>query len=419
MFMTVPLSPRRALLAYGLGLSFFCYAFVLRVLPSVMTAELARDLAAGGAALGLLSGAYFYAYASMQIPVGLLVDRYGPRRLLSLAMLVCACGSAWMASSDTLHSALLARGLIGAAVAFGFVGTLAIIARYFPPRRFALLAGLVQSAGMLGAVLGQAPLRLLVEHMAWRGTLWALAAVAALLAAVLWLYLPAQAVKTTTLEHKNSALSSLKDVLAIRDNWLAAGLGFGLAASMLAFAGLWAVPWLEQVYALSTAKAASIASLTFIGNAVGSPLAGWWSDRMGRRKPVLLLGAVAGLVGTSATVYGSQWSVLSLQVLFFVSGFAAAVIPTAFAAVRELNEPRVAGTTLGLVNMFVVGSAAVLQPLVGILLDNSTESTAVTATYSAANYHWALSTVVLANALALLCALLIKESNCQNATKSL
>lgn len=414
------ISSRRAILAFSLGLCFFCYAFVQRVLPSVMIDELMTGLAVGGAALGLLSGAYFYAYASMQIPVGMLIDRFGPRHLLSLAMLVCVFASAWMAVSETLLSAGFARALIGAAVAFGFVGTLAIIARFFPPHRFALMVGLVQSAGMLGAVLGQAPLRLLVEQLSWRGSLWTLAGVALVLSIVLWIFLPSHEASKPHPAKKSKSKSSLRAVVSRRQNWLGAGLGFGLAATMLAFTGLWAVPWLEQVYGMSTAAAASLASLNFIGNAFGSPLLGWWSDRIGKRKPVLIFGALSGLITTILIIYGGLWSTPVLAVLIFCSGLAPATIPTTFACVRELNAPFVAGTALGLINMFVVGSGAVLQPMIGKLLDaqsSAQESTDVM-TYTDSSYSFAFSTLVIANAIALLCALWIRESNCENATSS-
>ncbi len=420
--MTHSVSRRRALLAFALGLACFCYAFVQRVMPSVIIDELVSDLAVGGAALGLLSGAYFYAYASMQIPVGMLIDRYGPRRLLSLAMLVCVIASAWMASSESLYGAVFARALIGAAVAFGFVGTLAIVARYFAPGRFALMGGVLQSAGMLGAVLGQAPLRLLVEQFGWRGTLWGLAAFAAVLAVLLWCFLPAghQQIKPSVDEPRPSVRGDLRKVFAKRQNWYGAGLGFGLAAPMLAFSGLWAVPWLEQTYGFTTATAASLASLNFVGNAVGAPLLGWWSDHIARRKPVLIFGAFTGLICTLLTIYVEHWTKAELALLFFASGLAAAAIPTTFAALRELNPPAVAGTTLGLVNMFVVGSGAVLQPLIGTLLDSAAEpSVSSTIAYSASNYNTAFVTIVLANAVAFACALSIRESNCQNTTLTL
>ena len=142
------MSPARAVVAFSLGTVFFAYAFVQRVAPSVMTDELMRDYAVGGAALGSLSAFYFYAYAAIQLPVGMLTDRFGPRKLMSFAAALCALASLTFAFSDSLWTASLGRALIGGTVAFAFVGTLAIAGYWFRPARFAMLAGLVQSVGM-------------------------------------------------------------------------------------------------------------------------------------------------------------------------------------------------------------------------------------------------------------------------------
>src|SRR5210317_2305289 len=115
-----PVTPRRAIIAFTLGTLFFGYAFVQRVSPSVMTAELMRDFAVGGAALGSLSAFYFYAYASIQLPVGMLTDHFGPRKLMSFAAALCALASVGFAFSDSVFTASIGRAFIGGTVAFGF-----------------------------------------------------------------------------------------------------------------------------------------------------------------------------------------------------------------------------------------------------------------------------------------------------------
>ncbi|MGI9311166.1 MAG: MFS transporter, partial [bacterium] len=180
-------SRARALAAVSIGALFFAFAFLHRVAPSVMTAELMRDFAVGGAALGTLSAWYFYAYASIQLPVGMLNDRFGPRKLMSAAVAVCALGSFGFALSETVLAASFFRAIIGASVAFAFLGALTIAGYWFAPSRFAMLAGAIQAMGMLGAMLGQAPLRYAVEMFGWRATVGAMGLVAIALAASLWL----------------------------------------------------------------------------------------------------------------------------------------------------------------------------------------------------------------------------------------
>ena len=181
---------RGAIVAFVLGTLFFGYAFIQRVAPSVMTGELMRDFAVGGAALGSLSALYFYAYAAIQLPVGMLTDRFGPRKLMSAAAALCALATLLFARSDSLFIASLGRALIGATVAFAFVGTMAIAGYLFSAARYAMLAGVLQTVGMCGAIFGQAPLRQLIETLGWRGTMGTLSTLALLLAIALFVLVP-------------------------------------------------------------------------------------------------------------------------------------------------------------------------------------------------------------------------------------
>ena len=250
----------RATAAFLLGTVFFGYAFTQRVAPSVMTNELMRDFAVGGAALGSLSAFYFYAYAGIQLPVGMLLDRFGPRRLMSTALILCALASIGFAYSETLTSASIGRLLIGGTVGFGFVGTLTIAGYWFAPRRFALLSGILMTVGMLGGILGQAPLRLLLEQVGWRTTILWLALFAFVLAVAIFFVVPHRSAEQLAGQKKSHPLTGLKAVTRNAQNWMCAVIGFGPTATLLAFSGLWAVPWLGSVKDLPLSQAAAIAS---------------------------------------------------------------------------------------------------------------------------------------------------------------
>ena len=150
---------RLAAVAFVVGAAFFAYAFVLRVAPSVMVDDLMATFAVGGAVLGNLSAFYFYAYSGLQIPVGIALDRVGPRRLMTVAAAVVGIGTLLFAYAETIGIAYVGRALIGVGCAFSWAGTLAIVNRWFP-ERFALLAGVSQAIAMGGAMLGQGPLAL-------------------------------------------------------------------------------------------------------------------------------------------------------------------------------------------------------------------------------------------------------------------
>jgi MFS family permease len=248
--LTVSVSSSRVLAAYILGAAFFLYAFVHRVSPSIMTGELMRDLNANGAAIGALSSMYFYTYAALQIPVGVLIDRYGPRKLLALSAVVSAVASLGFAISPTVFAASVSRAFIGASVAFAFVGTLSIATTFFKPARFAMLAGILLAVGMAGAMVGQAPLRLLVESAGWRGSYYVLAVWAVLMSVLAWLIVPRRPEAAKAHDSSDRPMVAWP-VFSNAQTWLCGGIGFGLTAVMLAFGGLWSVPWLMTVYGLS------------------------------------------------------------------------------------------------------------------------------------------------------------------------
>ena len=413
-------SAMHAWLAFAAGTLFYGYAFAQRVAPSVMTAELMRDFSVGATALGALSAWYFYAYAAIQIPVGLLNDRFGPRKLMSAAVGCCAFASFGLALSESLWAASVFRALIGAAVAFSFVGALTIASHWFAPRRFATLGGLLMSVGMCGAALGQAPLRYAVEQFGWRSTVGALGALGLALAAMLWLAVPRctpREVKTkkATEVNSNDAWRGLAAVAKNPQSWACAGFGFGSTAILLAFIGLWAVPWLVDVHAYGVPAAAAVASTFFFGWALGSPLAGWLSDKSGRRKPILTLGALGNITLFALVLYGGFLSPALFSTLFFAMGAFGSMMIVTFGSMREVNSPRHSATAMGVLNMCVVGSGAVMQPLVGWLLELGWDGRleAGVQVYSATNYTQAFSALFAANLLSLTCLYFLRETYCR------
>lgn len=412
---TSTVSRSRALAAFLIGCAFFVYAFMHRVAPSVMTDDLMRDFAVGGSALGVLSAMYFYAYVALQIPVGVLIDRFGPRRLMSGALLVCACASLAMANSETLLTASVSRLLIGGSVAFAFVGTLTLLTFWFDSHRFATYAGLLQSSGMLGAVLGQAPLRVVVETVSWRGTVTMLAVIGFVLAILAYAVIPRRTARDRSSVVTKTSNSSVAGILSKRRNWLCALAGFGMAAPMLGFAALWAVPWLTTVRGFSQTQSAGIASMVFMGWLVGAPLCGWISDRIGRRLPVLFIGSLISLASFGVILFVGNTSATLLSILFFINGLGGCTMVVCFSVMREYNSKNNTAASLGMVNTLVVGSGAVMQPLIGWLLDRQWDGILIKGVriYQAENYLSAFQVLIAANVMAAICCLLLTETYCQ------
>jgi len=408
-------STRQVAIAFALGTLFFGYAFVQRVSPSVMTAELMRDFAVGGAALGSLSAFYFYAYASIQLPVGMLTDHFGPRKLMSFAAALCALASVGFALSDSVLTASLGRALIGGTVAFGFVGTLAIAGYWFKPSQYALLAGLLQTVGMSGAIFGQAPLRQLVESIGWRDTINLLALVALILAILLFKLVPMRSSEQKRRTPGVSVMQGLKAVTTNPQTWICSLIGFGMAATMLAFGGLWGVPWLNSVHGYTTSEAAGITSMIFVGWAIFSPLAGWASDRMGRRNLILRVGVLVALLALVCLIYFTPHNTPLLMALIFIIGAGGSAMTVCFGSIKELNDVNYSSTSLGVMNMCIVGAGAVMQPLIGWLLDSNWDGTmqAGARIYAADNYSTAFFSLLVVNFAALIGASLLRETHCR------
>lgn len=382
-----------------LGAMFYLYEFVLQVSPSVMTTELMRDLNLNAASLGAMAAFYYYAYTPMQLPAGLLYDRFGPRILITAAILICASGAFFFGLTNSVALASAGRFFMGIGSAFSFIGALLLVSRWFPAHYFALLAGIVQLMSSVGAICGQVPLAAAVAKWGWRTDIRWLAFIGLILAIVVWLVVrdyPPNAVQQqkdpSVAPAKQNELSRLRKVCGNKQTWLIALYSFAIWAPIAAFAALWGVPFLVAAYGISTAAAAALCSFIWMGIGIGSPLIGWWSERMGRRLLPLTTAAVIGVGSLLAILYIPHLPMGILYILMFLFGLAAAGQSLAFAIVKDNNDADVTGTAIGLNNMAVVAGGAIFQPLIGIILHAHWNgvSHAGAPVYSTADYRIAL-----------------------------
>ncbi len=416
-----PLGGARAWLIWALGATSFGFAFFQRVAPSVMVSDLMREFAVGAAVLGNLSAIYFYAYAGLQIPIGTLLDRWGPRAMLSVSIALAAAGSLLFGTAENIYAAYAGRLLVGIGSAVGFVGTLALIGRWFPPERFAFLSGMTMLVAMSAGVGGQAPLAFMVQAIGWRNTMFAATAFGAVLCIALWLVVrdrpdeaPGHAAHNTKQGWRQLG-SNLKRTAADLRIWNIAGVAAAMSGPMLAFGGLWGVPYLIARYGLDRPAAAFCASLMFIGWAIGAPASGWLSDHWKRRKMPLVTAAVLALVMMLILFVGPDLPLVVAAGLIFATGLASSMMVICFALAREISNPEVHGAATGIVNGFTVGSGALLQPVIGIMLDLGWSGATADGApvYSVATYHWAFVTLIASGILGVICAALTSETRCR------
>jgi len=402
------------------GALFYCYIYFQRVAPSVMVGDLMRDFNVGGAVLGNLTACYFYAYAGLQIPIGAMVDRFGPRRMLTAAALLCALGSWSFAMASTIGMAYLGRALIGAGAGAAWIGTLQISAQAFPPRRFALLSGLTLLLGMAGGVGGQAPFSFVIAAAGWRPAMLGAMGIGAVLAILLWAVVSRDASGDGSgLTHRDAdVIRGLRSVVATPQSWACAAYGAGLSVPVLAFAGLWGVPYMMATYGLDRPEAAFTTTLMLIGWAVGAPVAGWASDHVGRRKSPMIVATLVAAASLAIALYFPGLPLVAVQTLLLVHGIFSGTMVLCFVVAREHNRPSAGGTAVAFANMAVMGTSAAFQPLIGWFLDLGWDGRVVDGVrvYSPATFRAALLTLLATGAVAFFAALLTRETHCRPAS---
>lgn len=355
----------------------FGYAFFHRVAPSVMVDDLMAEFAISGAVLGTLSALYFYPYVLMQVPLGALIDRLGVRALLSTALLIGGIGSVIFALANTIEIAYLGRILIGIGSAVGFLSSLALAGKWFPPHRFAFLAGLVMFFGMVSGIAASGPLAIFVENYGWRTAMWSLGGFSILLAVLVIIFVrnaPEEQVtqQTETKPPKETWKAMWKGLGRATKNlevWKVAIVASTMSGPMLTLGGLWGTPYLIAAYGLEKTYAATLVSLLLLGWAFGAPFAGWLSDRIRQRKKIILAGSIIVTCSVGAIAFLPLlplWITVALLALIGMSGAAMAVT---FALVREVTPSDISSSVTGIVNSLTVASGAILQPAVGYALD--------------------------------------------------
>lgn len=366
-------------LIWALGASFYFTAFYHRVAPAVLNDLLMAEFRISAAALGNLTAFYFYSYFVMQIPTGILADRWGPRRLLTAGSLVAGAGTLLFATADTPLLANLGRLLLGGAAGVAYVSILALAGRWFPARFFATVSGLTLCCGVAGAVTAGPPLRFLVEAFGWRQVLAAAAGVHLIIAAAIWRLVrddPAQRGYRTYAPPPQrvdgpepSVVRGLLAAFGFKNILPLALVGCGMTGSVLAFAGLWGVPFFSSLYGLQPAMSSLLTSLLLVSYAVGAVVLGVLSDRMARRKIVLLSGAAAGAAAwTALLVFPALFRPLVVPLVILL-GFACGSVTVGFAYSKESVPPNFAGTASGIYNMGSTLGVIILQPAIGWLLD--------------------------------------------------
>ena len=393
---------------FSLGVGAFWLSFFHRVAPAAIAGDLTAAFDVSGAALGALAATYFYIYALMQVPSGVLADTLGPRKVLAAGSLIAGAGSLGFAAADSVAAAAAGRTLVGLGVSVAFICVMKLNANWFDDRRFATATGAANVVGILGAFAATAPLAWLVTVVSWRSVFTGIGVLSIALAALtLWTMQDAPGAAPRRSASAPHWYRGLGEVVRNRATWPGFWVNFGLSGVNMSFVGLWAVPFLTHAYGLSSIEASNHTSLMLAGYACSTALVGWISDRVRRRRPIMLASAVLYLACWAAWLVGvpGGWTyALALVMGTVVSGFS-----LSWACAKEVNAPAYAGMATSVANLGGFVAAGILQPLVGWVLDVT-----AAAGSGAGNFTAALAVFAFFTAIGLAGALFIRETHCRN-----
>lgn len=358
----------------SLGALFYFYEYFLRIFPSVMKAQLIHDFHLNATLFGALSAYYFYAYTPMQLVVGVLVDRFSLRKVLTLSVFCCVIGTYLIGISNAYYLATFGRFLQGFGSAFAFVGSLKLAAMWLPAERFAFFSGACAALGFIGGAFGEISITLLLKHMSWRHALIGFGLIGNVLAIVFWFYLRKSPKQHCPKKNKltiGQFLKQFKLVIGQHRIWIAGVLSSLMFLPTSVFAALWGIPYLEKFHHYSTDQAAIATSMIFVGWAIGAPIQGLISDRCNTRLKVIMVGALGGAVLSFIMLYDAKIAYPTLCLCFIFFGIFSSSQVLTFAMARDISSPQIAGTAIAFVNALAMIGGMVFQRGVGKLLDLS------------------------------------------------
>ena len=402
-----------AIFVWGLGAIFYSYEFALRTSMNAISQDMIHSLSFNASEISIIASIFYWFYVIAQIPAGISVDKYGPRRVLIFTTFLCALGTVIFTFSDHFLFFCVGRALMGLGGGFAFVSTLKIASYWLPDRWFPLFAGLTQFMGYMGAALSGMPLVTLMKVHQWR-TIFIFAAIfgAALFLVNLFTSIGSTAHKAAE-EERSTFSDTIVNLLRIAKNpqVLLNGLycTFAMGATAV-FADLWGIDYLSRVKDIPITTAATACSIVFIGVAVLSPFWGVIASLLRSSRIPLIWSAILSVITTILLLYINipVWGIF--LVCFLFGGFQAVHVLN-FTILKDVVDSKYLGSAIAFVNMFTVAGGALFQPLAGLIIDtsHSFNTTVTIKGYTRTDFMIGLAIIPAVQLLAFFIALALKE----------
>ncbi len=421
-----------------------------RMAPGVVSEFLMADFQTTGTRLGSLSAIYFFVYAFMQIPSGVIADTLGTRTSIVSGNLIAGIGSILFGLAGSFEMACLGRFFVGLGVSVVFVSIMKNNSVWFHERVFGMMSGVTLLFGNLGSVLAAGPLSALLTLFAWRSIFLGIGGLSLLLAVLGFLivrnrpedmgFSPPNIYaemdghgdqiengnkESQKISPKPSAtststwLTNLASVIKVLRLWPGFWVQFGMIGALYSFMGLWGMPYLRDVHNLNREQAANYMTVMLLSFAIGALFFGWFSDKMGRRKPILAT-AVFGYTITWIFLMFTAWSpgVVGFLIFGFL-GFMGSGFVLTFAAAKEIIHPNLSGMAVSVVNTGCFIGTAFMQPLFGYIADLTWDGTIENGIriYSRADYQNGFFAMLVFALIAVVASFRIRETYCQNQFK--
>jgi sugar phosphate permease len=408
-----------------LALAYFFVYFHRLSLP-VVADDLLKDFQTSASVMGLLGSIYFYCYAVMQFPAGLLSDSIGPRKTVTSFLLIAAVGSILFGFAPTIEVAFIGRVMVGLGVSMVFIPTMKILSQWFRAREFALMAGILNAVGGIGVLAATWLLALMTVMFGWRSSFQLIGVMTFLIVGLAWLVIRDRPgdkgwPSIDSIDREGDGTNPKPDRIPLWEGarrvvsekyfWPVAIWFFFDCGVFFGFGALWGGPYLMHVYGMSRSETGTVLSMIAWGMILGSPLLGYFSDKLlrSRKKPFIFCTAVLVVELILFNLYPAGFSKAALLILFFIfSVCSSAIVIIGFTTTKELFPVEIAGTSVGTVNLFPFLGGAVFMPLLGWVLDAYPKSQS--GGYSTEAYSMLLLILLGAALIALICTFLMKET---------
>ncbi len=404
-----------------IGMLFYCFNYFLRSSPSMMQNDLMQSFHISATQFGTLISFYYFAYTPMQIPAGMIYDKFGTRSVLFFACLIALMGLSIFASADSFGLACTGRFLIGLGTAFSYIGVLKLASVWLPPSRFAAVAGLTTAIGMSSAALSQKYLAKVVEAFGYQPVLRTAVFIGIAISLVILFILKNRPKQQTNSVNTMQAPMGIKQLISALglvftnpQMWIIGIIGCVLYLPSIVLLDVYGISYFKVAHHLTSQQAANVSALTFLGWIVGGPVIGVISDKIKRRRlPLVITSGVTALL-LYIIFYYPGLTLNQLSTIAFIAGICCGAHPLCFALGKENNPISMAGTAVAVTNMFIMFGGMFFPPLVGKLLDLHANNLSIDGlhVYAAGDYTFALSIVPLGVVIGTILSMFLKETYC-------